>query len=198
MSPASSFRAAWRMAAHPSRAGSHNVPISLNVAYYRQRAGGALITTEAPPQPWHVGRVSHVEAAHDEAADGRFAMAFTFKRRLLCSRLMKSARSPSARNRGFRVGRPTPCARDQRLQPDESPHPANLDFPQGSSAASRSSLRSITPSAARASRASALSSLVQRSAVNSASRLLRILISDRGPSSRVTRSPARARNPVAI
>ena len=96
---------------------------------------------------------------------------------------------------------PGPSALDRRARrapaaqasaSDRSGPPA-----MGSPAASRSGRRSTTPSALPASRASDRSSRVQRSAVTSASSPRRTSSSDRGPSSRVTRSPARARKPDA-
>ena len=153
-----------------------------------------------------------VEAAGNETADDRFAMGFAFERpgrwrarcAVFCEGLMQPlddiAALPSARKRCS-----ASAARTQRAGPAGSASPSRSSVRirpirisrSGSPAASRSGRRSMTPSALPASRASTRSSFVQRSAVTSASRPRRTSSSDRGPSSRVTRSPARARKPVA-
>ena len=99
------------------------------------------------------------------------------------------------------VLRPEPSALDRRARRDPAARASASDR-SGPPARDRPQhrgpgRRSTTPSALPASRASTRSSRVQRSAVTSASRPRRTSSSDRGPSSRVTRSPARARNPDA-
>lgn len=120
--------------------------------------------------------------------------------RALCSRLMMSPRSPSARKLASASGARTRTAGARRFRqtaPRERPHAPDPLSRNGSRPASRSDLKLITPSAVPASRASVRSSVVQRSAVVSASRLWRVSSSERGPSSRMTRSLAPARKPIA-
>lgn len=118
--------------------------------------------------------------------------------RALCSRLMMSPRSPLRAQARLRIGGQNPdggARRFRQTAPRERPHAPDPLSRNGSRPASRSDLKLITPSAVPASRASVRSSVVQRSAVVSASRLWRVSSSERGPSSRMTRSLAPARKP---
>ena len=84
-------------------------------------------------------------------------------------------------------------------QPLKRPHPSDPDLPQG--IAPRIAFRTEIDHTLRPSRFPGKRPdefVVQRSAFTSASNPRRTSSSDRGPSSRVTNSPARARNPEPI